>query len=177
LRACTKSSLGILIVDADAAFHRHRDVDDGPHRRDAVADERRLAHQARPETAVLHAVGRAADIEVDLVVTEIGTDAGGLRELARHGAAELHADGMLCGIETEQGLAPSVDHRAGGHHLGVEAGATREDAVEEPAMPVRPVHHRRDREADVQRGHRREIATGRTRRNALTAPQWSCLCP
>ena len=64
--------LGILLVDADPALHRHRHGHRRLHGRDAIADEAGLAHQAGAEAAVLHAVGRAADIEVDLVVAEIG---------------------------------------------------------------------------------------------------------
>jgi hypothetical protein len=40
----------------------------------------------------------------------------------------------------------AVQERAGGHHLGVQASALGEQAMEEPAMPVGPVHHRRHRE-------------------------------
>ena len=35
------------------------------------------------------------------------------------------------------------------HHLGIEQCATRQLAVEEPAMPVRPVHHGGDRKPDT----------------------------
>jgi hypothetical protein len=37
-----------------------------------------------------------------------------------------------------------VDHRAGAEHLGVEPRAAREQAVEEPAVPVGSFHHRSD---------------------------------
>ena len=43
----------------------------GDHRRDAVGDQRRLLHQAGAESPGLHAVGRAADVEVDLVVAPL----------------------------------------------------------------------------------------------------------
>ena len=64
----------VLLVDADAALDRDRHRDGGLHRRDAVADQRRLAHQAGAEAPVLHPVGRAADVEVDLVIAEIRAD-------------------------------------------------------------------------------------------------------
>ncbi len=72
--------LRILLVDADAAFHRDRNRDRGLHRGDAIADQRGLRHQAGAEAALLHAVRRAADIEIDLVVAEIRADARALRE-------------------------------------------------------------------------------------------------
>ena len=62
-------------------------------------------HQAGAERARLHAVGRAADIEVDLVIAEIFADAGRLGELLRIGAAELQRHRMLRRIEAEQPLA------------------------------------------------------------------------
>ena len=78
--------LGILLVDADAAFHRHRNFDRGFHGGDAIGDQRRLRHQAGAEAALLHPVGRTADIEIDLVVAEILADA---RRLRRAPAASL----------------------------------------------------------------------------------------
>ena len=97
--------LRVLLVDADAALDRDRHRDRGFHRRDAVGDERRLAHQAGAEAAVLHPVGRAADVEVDLVIAEIRADARRSGEVARIGAAELQRDRMLRRLEAEQARA------------------------------------------------------------------------
>ena len=66
---------GILVVDADPTLDRDRHGNCGLHGRDARADERRLAHQAGSEPALLDAVRRAADVEVDLVVAELRADA------------------------------------------------------------------------------------------------------
>jgi hypothetical protein len=38
-----------------------------------------------------------------------------------------------------------MQHRAGGDHLGIEQRTPRQQAMEEPAMPVGPIHHRCDR--------------------------------
>ena len=138
--------LGVLLVDPEPALHRDRHLHRRLHGRDAVADESRLGHQAGAEAAVLHAVGRAADIEVDLVVAEILADAGGGGERSRIRAAELQRDRMLLGRIADQALAVAVNDGARRHHLGVEQRAPRHEAVEEPAMPVRPVHHGRDAE-------------------------------
>lgn len=139
--------LGVLIVDADPALHRHRHGDRRLHGGDAVTHQGRLAHQAGAEAALLHPVRGAADIQIDLVVAEIRGDAGGLRQLPRVRAAELDRHRVLHRREAEQPFARPVQHRAGGHHLGVEAGARRQRPVERPAVPVRPVHHRGDGEA------------------------------
>ena len=95
----------LLLVDADAAFDGDGNVDRRRHRRDAFGDQRRLAHQAGAEAAVLHPVGRAAAIEVDLVVAEIGADARRLGEPRRLRAAELQRDRMLDRVEADQPLA------------------------------------------------------------------------
>ena len=126
------------------ALHGDGNGDRLLHRGDAFADQLRRAHQAGAERARLHAVGRTADIEVDLAVAERLADARRLRKLVRVGAAELQRDRLLERIEAEQPLALPVDHRVGNHHLGVKQRAPRQLAMQEPAMPVRPIHHRRD---------------------------------
>ena len=60
---------------------------------------------------------------------------------------------MLGRIEADQPLAVAVQHRAGGHHLGVDQRAARQQAMEEPAVPVGPFHHRRNAESAVEVGH------------------------
>ena len=142
--------LGILLIDADAALHRDRHAHRRLHRGNAIADELRLRHQAGTEASLLHAIRRTADIEIDLVIAEVGADARTLGERARVRAAELHGDRMLGRVERKQARAVAAQHRAGRDHLGVEQRAAREQAMEEPAMPVRPFHHRCDREASVQ---------------------------
>lgn len=76
---------------------------------------------------------------------------------------------MFRRIEAQQPLAVAMQHGAGGHHLGVEQGRTRQQTVEVPAMPVGPVHHRGDAEGDgrgargneVRSGHRGQLCCGR----------------
>ena len=72
------------------------------HRRDQVGDKLGLCHQAGAEPPRLHAVRRAADIEIDLVIAELGADARGLGERARIAAANLQGNGMLIRVELEQ---------------------------------------------------------------------------
>ena len=91
----------LLLVDADAALDRHRNVDGRRHRRDAFGDQARLAHQAGAEPAALHPVGRAAAIEIDLVIAELGADPRRLGEPRRIGAAELQRDRMLARVEAD----------------------------------------------------------------------------
>src|SRR6202034_1490450 len=57
-------------------------------------------------------------------------------------SAELQRDGMLAHIEADQPFARAEHDRIRCHHLGIESGSAREDAMERPASPVGPVHHR-----------------------------------
>ena len=109
---CVERLLGILLVDADAALHRDRDRDRGLHGGDAVADQRRLRHQAGAEAALLHAVGRTADIEIDLVIAEVRADARAFGQRARIAAAELERDRMLRSVVAEQPRTIAMDDRA-----------------------------------------------------------------
>src|SRR5262249_13398139 len=90
-----KGVLRILIVDADTAFDRDRQLDRAGHGSDAVADERRLRHQAGAEAADLHAIRGTTDIEVDLVIAELFGDTRALGKLPRIAAAELERNRML----------------------------------------------------------------------------------
>jgi len=138
----------VLLVHADAALHRHRNPerrDRGAHRGNAVTHQHGFAHQARAEATGLHAIGRAAAVEIDRVVTALRADPRRLRQEVRLGAAELQHDRMLGRIEPEQPLPIAMDRRLRGHHLGVQHGMRGQKPVEVPAMPVGPVHHRGNR--------------------------------
>src|SRR5262245_37508544 len=54
---------------------------------------------------------------------------------------------MFRRIMAEEPRAVAVDHGTGGDHLGIDQRAAREQAVEEPAMPVGPLHHGGDGES------------------------------
>jgi hypothetical protein len=120
---------------------RHGDRNRLCHRLDALGDQFRLGHQAGAERAALHALARAAAIEVDFVVAVLLDQLRAVREVFGLTPAQLHADRMLLPAERQVPLDVAMDQRAGGDHLGVEKGARRHLAQEEPAMPVGPVHH------------------------------------
>jgi len=69
--------------------------------------------------------------------------------LPRIAAAELERNRMFGGIVRHQPRARAVEHRAGGDHLGVDQRAAREQAMEKPAVPVGPFHHRGDAEFSI----------------------------
>jgi hypothetical protein len=136
----------VLVVDADPALDCHRDRDARRHSRNACGDEIRLRHQARAEPALLHARRRTADVEIDFVVAERLADRSRVGKLGGIRPAELQRERMLLRAEPEQPVALAVDHGLRRHHLRIEARMPRHLAVEEPAMPVRPIHHRGDAE-------------------------------
>ncbi len=72
--SASSADFRILVVDAEPAFDGDRNFHRALHRRDAPRDQIRLRHQAGAEAAILHPVGRAADIEIDLVVAKILAD-------------------------------------------------------------------------------------------------------
>ena len=90
---------GVLVIDAEPALHRHRDLDFRLHGRNAIADQGGLDHQAGAEAAFLHPVGWAPDIDVDLVIAEFLADTRRLRQGMRIAAAELERYRMFEGIK------------------------------------------------------------------------------
>jgi hypothetical protein len=156
LRACTTkvsqpvaatADVVLLLVDAEPALDRDRDRHRRTHRRDAIGDQRRFAHQAGAETPRLDPIGRAADIEVDLVEPLVLRDPRRRREQRGFAAAQLQRERPLVRRKAQQAMPIAVQHRIGMHHLGVEPRARREHAMEIAAVAVGPIHHRRDREA------------------------------
>ena len=121
LRKSFKSGFRVLLVDADTALDGDRDRHRRFHGGDAVADQIRLRHQAGAEAAVLHAIGRTAGIEVDLVKSQIGANARALCERSRIRPTKLQCDRMLGRIVTKKPRAVAVQHCPGGQHFGVRA--------------------------------------------------------
>jgi hypothetical protein len=62
----------------------------------------------------------------------------------RVATAELKRERVLSGIEVEVPRHVAELQGTGRDHLGIEPGARSQQAQEIPAMPVGPVHHRRN---------------------------------
>ena len=71
----------------------------------------------------------------------------GLGQLVGLVAAQLQGHGVLFGVVAQVALGAAIQNAACVHHLGVQQGALGDLAMEKPAMPVRPIDHRRDRQA------------------------------
>src|SRR5262249_29145705 len=102
---------------------------------------------AGAEASRLDAVRWAADIEIDLVITEVGADPRGLGKLTGIAAAELKSDRMLRGMKAKHAVAVAVEDRLGRHHPSVEKRSPRQQPQEVAAVAVSPLHHRRNGQA------------------------------
>ena len=134
----------LAVIDADAVLHRDVDIDHVAHGFHAVGHQLRLGHQAGAKRAFLHALGRAAAVQVDFVIAPLLAQPGAGGQVCRVAAAQLQRHRVLFLIEAQMALHVAVHQRARRHHLGVEPGVARDFAVELAAMAVAPVHHRGD---------------------------------
>jgi hypothetical protein len=48
---------------------------------------------------------------------------------------------MFGGIKGKKPVSRTVNQRARGHHFGVEARPVAQSTMEEPAEPIREIHH------------------------------------
>ena len=146
LNEITEEFIAILVVDADTGLHRDRDRHHIAHRFDTVGHQRRVTHQAGAKHPVLHAIGGAADVEIDLVIAARLGQLRALRQGLRVAAAELQCDRVLF-FAIRQVVAFAMNNRPGGHHFGIQQRMPRQQPQEVAAMSVSPVEHRRDGEA------------------------------
>src|SRR5579871_2741694 len=149
----TQALLRILVVDADAALHRDGYGDVDAHGGNAFGNERGFAQEAGAKAAGLYTARRTADVQIDLVIAEIFGDARGERETRGFGAAELQRHGTFKRIKADQPRAVAADHGFRRDHFGIKPGTAGQQAVEVPAVPVGPFHHRRDAETVGQMIH------------------------
>lgn len=126
----------LLVIDADAAFDRDRNIDRRLHRHDRRRDQIGLTHQTGAECAILHAIGRTAAVEIDFVIAVVGADARALRQRLRLAAAKLQRDGMFGGIIAQQAIARTEEDRARRHHFCIEQRLTRQQPVQIATMAI-----------------------------------------
>ncbi len=135
--------VGIPVIDADAVLDGDghvgaRAADHGLH---AVAHQLGLGHEAGAEFSRLHAVAGAAAIEVDLVVAAFGAQGGAAFELAGVATAQLQGHRVFLGAEAEQVLLFAVHDGRRGDHFCIQPHVLRDEARQEPVMPVGAFHH------------------------------------
>ena len=119
--------LRILLVDADAALDRHRHGRPRPSSPRRSRRPARAPHQAGAEAARLHPVGRAADVEVDLVVAERRARSPPPPRARRAPTPpSCSATGCSAGSKPSSRSRSPCRTRAGGDHLGIEQRAPRE---------------------------------------------------
>jgi len=76
----------------------------------------------------------------------IRADPRGLRQLARVRAAQLHRQRLFGRIMAQQMPLIAMDQRPCGDHFSIKQRVPAQPPVQIAAMPVSPVHHRRDGE-------------------------------
>src|SRR4030095_14330731 len=128
---------------ADATFHCHRNFYSRAHGGNAIGHELRLGHEAGPQTPLLNTIRGAADIEIDFAIAVILTNSCCLRKHFGIAAAKLEGHRLLRVIKTKELLPGAMANGLGGDHLRIKQGVPREMAMEDTAMPVRPIHHGR----------------------------------
>ena len=64
----------VLVIDADPRFHGNRKVDNGGHALHTLSNALGLSHQTRAKSAGLNPIAGTSDVQVNLIVTPIGTN-------------------------------------------------------------------------------------------------------
>ena len=131
----------LALVDAYAVLDRDGHAHCVHHGLDTVGHKLGLVHEAGAEGPALHALARAATVEVDLVVAPLLAQARAVRQVLRLAAAQLQRHGVFRRIEAQVPRHIAMQQRARGHHLGVEQGVVRQQAVQVAAVAVGPVEH------------------------------------
>ncbi len=147
--------IAVLVVDANAGFDSHRHIDGRHHFPNASGNDVRVRHQAGAEPAVLYPVRRAADVDIHLVIPGLCRFRGSFRHQHGIAAAELDGQGVLGRIKAQQGIRITVMQCIRRDHLRVQACARAQQPHEIAAVPIRPVHHRgnRNHKGKILAGH------------------------
>ncbi|STG44827.1 Uncharacterised protein [Escherichia coli] len=133
--------IAVLVVDANTRFHRHRNRHHIAHRFHAVGNQLRITHQTRTKHAVLHPVRRAADIQVDLIISTRFCQLRTLRQRRRIATAELQRYRMFF-FTIRQVITFTVNNRPCSYHFSIQQRIAGKQTQEIAAMSVRPVEHR-----------------------------------
>ena len=111
--------IALVLVNANAVFHRDRHVHHVHHGFDTIGHQHRLVHQAGAKSAPLHPLTGATAVEVNFIVTPLRTQPGAVGQVGRFAPAQLQGQGMLFSIELQMARHIAMQQGAGGHHLGV----------------------------------------------------------
>ena len=141
----------VLIINSDTALDGNlepitRRLDHG---RRAIGHQSRRAHQAGTEGTVLHAIGRAATVQVDFNKPEFPRNRHSACKIFGNRAPQLQCQGVLDSGMLQPSLGIPVQQRIRRKHFRIQQRVLRELSMKDPAMTVRPLHHRGDGEAGV----------------------------
>ncbi len=122
----TQELVAVEIVDAQSRLDRYRNIDRSGHRGYASCDLQRFGHERGAETPRLDPVARTPHVQVYLIVTRLGTQAGCLGELIRVATSELQRHGMFVRVKRKKMQPPSIHERRRRYHLRVQPTVGRE---------------------------------------------------
>ena len=134
----------VELVDPDAALDGDRNAYGILHGLEAVGHEVLILHKACAEVSVLHAVRRAAAIQVYFLEPGRFHEFRCTREVCGVASPELQYCGVLEGLVPEELFRFCVEHCVGDHHLAVEQNVPRKQTQEIALVTVGAVEHRRD---------------------------------
>mmetsp|Transcript_15448 Transcript_15448/g.58748 ORF Transcript_15448/g.58748 Transcript_15448/m.58748 type:complete len:221 (-) Transcript_15448:42-704(-) len=147
-----KLVVAVHLVDADAAFDARRQARHALlHGLHDVGNEVLLSHQGGTKaTLASHALGRAAAIEVHLVVSKIACDASCPSHDIWIRPAQLQHQRLLLRTvrkeAVEQSVVRGVNDLLGRDHLRPKHGLLAKQAEEEAEVAIGVVHHGRNAE-------------------------------
>ena len=87
--------VAVLIVNTNAMFDGHVDAGRVLHGFNAISNQLWVGHQASTNHVVLYAITRAANVQVDLVVTPVLSKLSALRQLVDIAATQLKCNRMF----------------------------------------------------------------------------------
>ena len=140
-------NFGVLLIHPDPALYRDRHVRRVLHRRHTFGHQRRPFHQHRAKTTRLHPVGRTSHVQIDLIIAPSTCNPHRLGQFRRFRPTQLQGQRMLLVREIQQPRRLPMYNRRRRHHLGIKHRPPSHQPMEIAAMPVRPIHHRGNRQA------------------------------
>ena len=136
----------VELVDPDAALDGHGDAHRILHGLETVGDDILVLHEACAEVSVLHAVRRAAAVQVDFLESRGFYEFGCACEIAGIAAAQLQYCRLFDWLVPEEHVGIFAMQKPACHdHLAVQQDVPREQTQKIALVTVGAVKHRRNR--------------------------------
>ena len=117
---------GVQFVDTDAALDGYGNAHGVLHRLKAVGDQVLVFHEARAEVSVLHAVRRAAAIQVDFLESGLFDHLAAFGQIGGIRAAQLQHRGVFEFLMAQEQVRIGMQQRVGRDHFAVQQDVFRQ---------------------------------------------------